>query len=366
MLAKKLKFDADCKAGLIDDTTAFEEFDLSTLKTSMSDDNEEGNEDYVDNESLEMDESYDNTENNTIIYDENSDSCILRVEEEQEIDDTNESIDTNDNENLDVSIAKMKRELQTDALAQAMAHVHGEYSDDNNEEQEQDNDEIDNIDDVNSQAVDENTEETMPDENINTTIMDVDVVADENDKKSIEIKKSPIKTVVKEIKSPVKNKNDTTGDEKNSKGNQVAYALNAEDFARIKKAGITSSRQLLTLGNGQILRLASRQATIGGQYALKKAPVDISSLLTNTTTKQLRQIAPKNDNKITISPVTRSSSRKVILQTNLNNKCNLQTKISSPVITTLVTDTANGTPLAGLIVSLYKQSDGQWVFENER
>ncbi|KAF7988445.1 hypothetical protein HCN44_001018 [Aphidius gifuensis] len=356
-----------------------EEVDLGTLKRSMSGDEEEEevaetdelvfDEERLDDEDdgdmdvdggidiLDDDDEDDGTQNNDDSQniddmqleihdenDENSDSCVLRVESE---DDDNNNDDNNDKIMIDKS--KIKTEIiHTDTLAQAMADVHGIT--DNDEEIS------DNIHAVIDHDIDDNTT-LLNDEN--TTILSDHNVTNETTVST----SSPVKS--SDDNNSITNK--TNQDNKKSTNNDKKIDTKVIKKILTKtKGGMQFQRFSF---NGKTYNFPSGQLAPNTQLllanAINKNNITSITLPASSKTGCLRPIAPKVNKPIFVTTPVSSSSSKILTKQINTIKRNNDIGNTIEFLTTHVVDTSKGIPANSMRICLYKLTDGRWSFVNE-
>lgn len=350
---------------MIEFTPQFEEVNIQSIKTDDTDEDIEDDNDYeyvVERLEMEQDDESNELKNDHDYDDHNNE------------DDNNEKNDVklNSIDNDDMP-CKKKIKVDTndcrDTLAEAMAHVHGEYLD---------NADDDNQNQLNTDSV--NQELSGEIKNINDNTID-NVIDDQT---------STIKVDMIEVNNEKihdDNKDDLSMDNcpMSNEPKLVAYQINPSQLSLVSSgqqqqqantATLTISpiqNKTVMLSTGKTVTLTAGKLPAG--YVLSKVKGNLPTLVVSGGNKLMnsRPILPKLQ---PISMPKLSHSQYELANDNnspgpsqsVDKKVGIIKNISLPParISTHVIDTSKGAPIAGLQVSLYKLMDGRWTFLNER
>lgn len=351
----------------------FETITFETVKQNDDEENEDGN----DNDNDEGN----NDNEHEIEYDEDIEYIEeqgIDMDNEEQIDEkTQQIVELEDCDSQDFSLKidqikpcskkiKLDPGERRDTLAEAMAHVHGEYSDDNDNQYEEDDSE--NI---------VHDEDNITEEEREINQVPITKIL-KNQQSGVVIKLSN-----KKIIDDLNTNNDA--DEMETKAYTTcqlnsSHLLNAAPHEIKKLVAIVSKGTKTTLFPGKTLTFTPSK--LNSKLVLDKLKGSNNLSLMSSDPKTLTQhssvskISNNNDTNInnnsnsTIntknyskgSTVTAGPSEKTKKPSNLVRSI----KFKPPPISTHVMDTSKGIPVSGLQVSLYKLMDGRWTFLNER
>ncbi|XP_066582404.1 uncharacterized protein [Prorops nasuta] len=297
---------------------------------------------------------------------------------QEEIDEEDEEDEEEDEENEDSGhlVKKIKLDVQNeggrDTLAEAMAHVHGEFLEDSNHDQS--NVQLEMV----VESDDQSTTETQGDSTI---------VEPEATQKAVSKK---LQNAVKNFQSKVLGK-PAAKEQEESKGSSnsgivvacplpvigtttyqnvptgtigVLQPVNTIPIAPAQNKTIT-----LTSG-GKTLTLTGGTFASGGQLVLSKVKGKFPTLVMMDKQPVQMNVEEMDDSSnlsisnktasqsVPIASTSQETSQKVSPKTT-------QLTTKKPRISTIVTDNSKGIPIGGLQVSLYKLMDGRWTFLNE-
>ncbi|KAH0535144.1 nucleolin-like isoform X1 [Cotesia glomerata] len=351
----------------------FETITFETVKQNDDEENEDGNDNDDDDDEGNNDNEHEVEYNEDIEYIEEQ---SIDMDNEEQIDEkTQQIVELEDCDSQDFSLKIDKNEPcskkikldpgeRRDTLAEAMAHVHGEYSDDNDNQYEEDD--CENI------------------------VHDEDNITEEER----EINQVPITKILKNQQSGVviKLRNKKITDDLNTNNDtdemetkvyttcqlNSSHLLNAAPHEIKKLVAIVSKGTKTTLFPGKTLTFTPSK--LNSKLVLDKLKGSNNLSLVVSDPKTLTQRSPVskisnnndtniNNNNSTIntksnskgSTVTAGPSEKTKKPSNLVRNI----KFKPPPISTHVMDTSKGIPVSGLQVSLYKLMDGRWTFLNE-
>ncbi|XP_071648347.1 uncharacterized protein [Temnothorax longispinosus] len=277
----------------------------------------------------------------------------LGQEEEKEMD-NNQS---NEDSTSVIKKLKLSSELQSkcrDPLAEAMAHVHNEYLEEDSEDQE-------------------NVQMEMVAESTNDDISVLSEAVDDDDVKTSKLDEDE-KTVIKATQNGKILTNTSTS---------TAPTQNTINFVPIAPANLKNQKITLMCGNKTFTLTGGATFQPGAQYVLTKLKGNPATL---TLSDQKKVVAMNEPDKVKVdttvpgnqSPTAPSTSKQPIAnQQSSSVKSTSKKAIASGKqsalkhvskklrITTYVVDTIKGIPIGGLQVSLYKLLDGKWTFLNE-
>ncbi|KAL2715104.1 PH domain-containing protein -like isoform X1 [Vespula squamosa] len=355
---------------------------------------------------LEVEENniVESLENTQVETEENDDEIEYVVERLDEIDDVElnevqvkqqeevveeEYADVEEDENLPMpsdeedikpTLKKVKiesvedfQENSRDALAEAMAHVHGEYLEEVDDqeniqmemivESEDPNVEIQDMQNL-TKSVDNNKKMKEDRENNRSIRRNAknekrpgvkllqDDIKSQTDSGIIMACPLPLLSTTYQINTSVAGTPGTIG---------VLQPVNTLPIAPAQNKTIT-----LTSG-GKTLTLTGGTFQPGTQYVLSKLKGKIPTLVMAekkpiAVTKQpdeTLKVEKKSQEQLVTASTSQSSSKKhVVLKP-------LKSSSKRPRVSTHVIDTSKGIPVGGLQVSLYKLMDGRWTFLNE-
>ncbi|KAK0076192.1 hypothetical protein PV325_005763 [Microctonus aethiopoides] len=351
---------------MIEFTPQFEEVNIQSIKTDDTDNDEDIEDDndyeYVV-ERLEMEQDDESNElKNDHDYDDHNDE-----------DDNNEKNDVKLN-SIDNDDMPCKKKIKVDSndcrdtLAEAMAHVHGEYLD---------NPDDDNQNQLNTDCV--NQELSSEIKNINDSTIN-NVIDDQTSTIKVDMIEVDNEKTHDDNKVDLSMGNCPTSNEPKL----VAYQINPSQLSLVSSgqqqqqantATLTISpiqNKTVMLSTGKTVTLTAGKLPAG--YVLSKVKGNLPTLVVSGGNKLMnsRPILPKLQ---PISMPKLSHSQYELASDNnspgpsqsVDKKVGIIKNISVPParISTHVIDTSKGAPIAGLQVSLYKLMDGRWTFLNE-
>ncbi|XP_019698657.1 uncharacterized protein LOC105186934 isoform X2 [Harpegnathos saltator] len=328
---------------------------------SQTEENEDDSEYIV--ERLDMEE--DTTMN---VQEEKLESTDVGMEEieEKESSDTGDlclqlHLSDEDEEKPVIKKIELSQEKCHDALAEAMAHVHGEYLD------------VEDADEGNVEL--EMVVEEEASNNIEVILPDVMTNQVKEKSKNLESGKIARRLEFKAINKKSAGKILQT----DSKGDvivaslpilETTYQLNStpsthEDNIIPVTAG--QNRTITLTSGGKTLTLTGGTFQPGTQYVLSKIKGAKLPTLVVTDKKPIVAVNQPNLNK-TVQLTTMLESTAIPSTSQQSSKSSpLKMKLPPKKlrISTHVVDTTKGLPVSGLQVSLYKLVDGRWTFMNE-
>lgn len=318
---------------------------------------------------VELNESQIKEQENTVGEEE------VGEEEYANIEDINLRV-SSDEDDVKPSLKKIKMESVEnckDTLAEAMAHVHGEYLE-----------EVDDQENIQMEMIvesEENNLEMQDETDLSETI--------DNNKKVIKERRENNRSVRRNTKNEKKSGVKQEGSKQQTDSGLVmtcplpilstAYQINSSVAATPNTIGVlqpvntlpiapAQNKTITLTSGGKTLTLTGGTFQPGTQYVLSKLKNKLptlvmadkksicitkqDSLKINTTTKG------SQDEVVTASTSQSSLKKHVILKP-------VKSATKKPRVSTHVIDTSKGVPVGGLQVSLYKLMDGRWTFLNE-
>ncbi|XP_011865524.1 PREDICTED: uncharacterized protein LOC105560756 isoform X2 [Vollenhovia emeryi] len=331
--------------------------EVETLDDAQKELNEYGEEDDIEYvvERLESDE------------DESMEFVDVKERMEErgiEQEDEKETDDSQFNEDSPSVIKKLKVSEQRcrDPLAEAMAHVHSEYLEEDVEDQENVQIEMEvestnNDASVLSEPVDDDAEKTSK--------------SHETEKTQEDNKNNMVMTTSIPILNTTHQSNTPTG---------TVPTQNTINFVPIVPNVMNQKTFTLMCGN-KAFTLSGGAVKPGVQYVLTKLKGKPTALMLTDQKKvgtsepeKIKENASSNNQSLTIpstsqqstvvnrQPACPKSKKAVVLGKQTAVKQTVSKKLC---ISTYVVDTIKGLPIGGLQVSLYKLMDGKWTFLNE-
>ncbi|XP_012279327.1 myb-like protein V isoform X2 [Orussus abietinus] len=289
---------------------------------------------------------------------------VTEEEEEEE-----EMLRPSEDEDIKPSIQSIKEERCRDTLAEAMAHVQGEYLE---ETDDQMNVELVEMVVESTQA----NQDLIPEERNDHTDMVVEE-EEEEEEEDDRLEQHEISLGKKESDDHEKSFEDVESSEQETNIYQsvgktnTSFKVNPVNQQQGLPISMTSlSNKTITLTSvGKTLTLAGGKLTPGAQYVLGKMKGKMPTLVMANrkpiTVVNLADVSPKAapvkivQQPVTTGPIQQSSKKHIIL------KSIKSPTAQKPCISTHVLDTSKGLPISGLQVSLYKLMDGRWTFLNE-
>lgn len=356
VLEEKLtqKLDADApEVGLMEEVETLDD----TSQTELGEDNEDDIEYVVERLETDEEEMEFKDEKENIISEE-----IMEQEEETEMY-NNQS--TEDSMSVIKKVKLSSEQKCRDPLAEAMAHVHSEYLEE----------EVGDQENVQMEMVVESTNDDIPvlsepmEDDVEKTSKSYDNEKTQEDNKDNLVVTSSI---------PILNAYQT------NMSTSTAPTQNAINFVPIAPNIKTPKTITLMCGN-KTFTLTGGTFQPGTQYVLTKLKGKPTALM---LTDQKKVIPTNESDKVkaeqTVSNISQSStvpstSQQPIISNKESPSKSLPKKVSvlgkQPAIkqtsskklriSTYVVDTIKGIPIGGLQVSLYKLMDGKWTFLNE-
>ncbi|XP_032677251.1 uncharacterized protein LOC116846936 isoform X3 [Odontomachus brunneus] len=329
------------------------------LPTEQAEDNDDDSEYVV--ERLDLDE--DDTIQEKLDV-EPSEVTIDEIEQKESSDNLCLQLQLSDEEEHKPVIKKIELSEEKDALAEAMAHVHGEYLE--MEEEDENNVELEMV--VEEEALNPEIEVILP-----------DVITDEIKEKSKEFEtgKTPRHMELKAVDKKSAKKLLT-----NNKGDvivaslpvlETTYQLNnsisSTQDGNIIPATSTPNRTITLTSGGKTLTLTGGTFQPGTQYVLSKIKGSkLPTLMMADNKKPIVAINQSDTSKtVQLTTMLESATTPSTSQQSSKKSSSLKTKIIPKRlhISTHVVDITKGLPVSGLQVSLYKLLDGRWTFMNE-
>ncbi|XP_015125404.1 uncharacterized protein LOC107047172 isoform X2 [Diachasma alloeum] len=320
--------------------SGFEEVTVvGSLKSLANEDDDENEEFEYVVESLEVEEEEEEEETN--------DQNDVQASQEEEADNSSVKMTSGDEEPSPKKI-KLEHYPRRDALAEAMAHVHQDYLEQNEEHET-----------VGLDMEVESETTILPDKN--------DEGGGSDDERQEKMK----------IKRVHQHAEETSAAQTTQQPQILAYKINSSDLAGINlQAGntvtiSTSNNKTVTLNAAKAVTLnASKLPGGGAQFVLSKVKGNLPALvMAGSKTVNHRPLAPKSGTKRAAAPNSGGTGASTSVQSGQEvQKQEAQKQVDvvkNPCISTHVLDTSKGTPVTGLQVSLYKLMDGRWTFLNE-
>lgn len=322
----------------------------------------------MDDDELEASQIKDASEVVTVEHEEEDEE----VEEEEEEDPEACLRTTSDEEDVKPILKKIKMEhmeSSRDTLAEAMAHVHGEYLDDG-----------DGQDNIELEMVVESEDQNTDGMHVTNVMEDSNGSIRESSRDLSENTRLAQKTDMKNNEKPVISvqSNLKTQDESGMVMAcslpllSNAYQMNSPVAPTSNPAGVlqpintipitTTQNKTITLtSGGKTLTIMGGTFQPGAQYVLSQVKGKLPTLVMADKKSTIAQ------SENTLKTVQLNKKQSPIASTSQPSaKKNVKSPvIKRPRISTHVVDTSKGLPIGGLQVSLYKLLDGRWTFLNE-
>ncbi|XP_035733968.1 uncharacterized protein LOC118446890 isoform X3 [Vespa mandarinia] len=278
-----------------------------------------------------------------------------------------------DEEDIKPTLKKVKIESvenSRDTLAEAMAHVHGEYLE-----------EVDDQENIQMEMIVESEDQNVEIQDMSNLVKSVD--NNKNMKEDRENSRSLRRNAKNEKRSGVKLLQDDAKPQTDS-GIVMAcplpllgttYQINSSVTGTPGTIGVlqpvntlpiapAQNKTITLTSGGKTLTLTGGTFQPGTQYVLSKLKSKIPTLVMTEkkpicVTSESLKIEKGSQEQLVIASTSQSSSKKhVILKP-------VKSTTKKPRVSTHVIDTSKGIPVGGLQVSLYKLMDGRWTFLNE-
>ncbi|XP_077254516.1 uncharacterized protein LOC143893234 isoform X1 [Temnothorax americanus] len=277
----------------------------------------------------------------------------IEQEEEKEMDNSQ----FNEDSTSVIKKLKLSSESQSicrDPLAEAMAHVHNEYLEEDSEDQE-------------------NVQMEMVAESTNDDVSVLSEAVDDDDVKTSKLDEDE-KTVIKATQNGKILTNTSTS---------TAPTQNTINFVPIAPANLKTQKITLMCGNKTFTLTGGATFQPGAQYVLTKLKGNPATL---TLSDQKKVVAVNEPDKVKVDTTVPGNQSPTVPSTSKQPTANQQSSSAKSTskkaivsgkqsalkhvlkklrITTYVVDTIKGIPIGGLQVSLYKLLDGKWTFLNE-
>ncbi|XP_029177788.1 uncharacterized protein LOC114945672 isoform X2 [Nylanderia fulva] len=274
---------------------------------------------------------------------------IDEEEEEKDINDLYTQLQSDDEETMKPVIKKVRLSKQKcrDTLAEAMAHVHSEYLEEEIEDQE-------------------NVQMEMEVESTNPDISDLSDAANiKETSKEFENEKTEIKINQKSAgKSPV----NLLPLMPNLKSNRtITLMCGNKSFTLTGGTFQPGTQYILTKLKGKPLMMADQKKTVAvsepDKIKTSSVPISANSQLFQPSAAPSTSQQPiVSTNQQSTATSSKGSSPKKVALGKQPIKSTATRKLR---ISTYVSDNMKGNPISGLQVSLYKLVDGKWTFLNE-
>ncbi|KAG7211164.1 hypothetical protein KM043_010488 [Ampulex compressa] len=259
-----------------------------------------------------------------------------------------------------------------DTLAEAMAHVHGEYLEDTDHQDNVQMEMVIKSEDLNNQEVqvmavmpdsEDNGEDTCKElhENVRSTRRG-DVKGERKQGAKImqgEAKSQSDSGIVVACPIPILG----TAYQINSSAAPTSNTIGVLQPVNTIPISAAQNKTITLTSGGKTLTLTGGTFPPGTQYVLSKLKGKLPTLVkTSVVTNQAEDTAKSAlaSKELIVAGTSQQSAKKHLL---LNPVRSLTVK--KPRISTHVVDTSKGLPVGGLQVSLYKLMDGRWTFLNE-
>ncbi|XP_001608036.2 uncharacterized protein DDB_G0283697 [Nasonia vitripennis] len=301
--------------------------DINYVVESLDDDdedNEDEDDDYnEDNEGDIVDDDDINNETTEYLQDV-GEELNIEGEVQEEVIEESEGI----HEPVFKKLCIEKNEAQ-DTLAQAMSHVHSDYSTENEEP-------------IELQMEVESVEEDHEEDNLkpyqyvkySTNQKDqTDIQKEAMNKTQKEVSDEAIKTLIAE-----------------SKGNSQA-GDNAKKVLFFSSGGKTYSLVKSKLPPVVMNQFNDKNFTVVAKLAKQDVKLKDTTSSTNVTTSSTASASQDSKKNLVATKTTSMTTKSVLLK--------------KPIVSTHVLETSKGIPVCGLQVSLYKLQDGRWTFVHE-